>query len=59
MSGIDDIVEMVLKEAREKDRKNIFRSLYGILEEVNNKAVSILVDHLTEERRKKEDENKG
>ena len=55
MPGIDDIVEMILKEARERDRKNLFKSLYHVLEEVNEKAVWILVDHLKEERRIKDD----
>jgi hypothetical protein len=56
---IDDIVEMVLKEARERDRHNLFRSIYNVLEEVMKRCNWIAVEHMLEERRIKEDENKG
>jgi len=59
MSGIDDIVEMVIKEAMVRDRHDFFKSLYDVLWEVNHKAVNILVQHLIDERRREEDENKG
>lgn len=57
MSGIEDIVEMVLKEARERDPKNIFRSIYIVMIEVMEKVNWMAVVHTIEERRKEEDEN--
>jgi hypothetical protein len=50
---------MVLKEARERDRHNLFRSIYNVLEEVMKRCNWIAVEHMLEERRIKEDENKG
>ena len=55
MSGIDDIVEMVLKEARERDKGNLFVSLYDVLEEINRKAVNIIVDDMIQERSREHD----
>jgi hypothetical protein len=53
------VFEMVLKEARERDRHNLFRSIYNVLEEVMKRCNWIAVEHTIEERRKEEDENKG
>jgi len=59
MSGIDDIVEMVLMEARRRNGRNVFDGVYSVIEEVFHKVNWIIVEHMLEERRKKEDENKG
>lgn len=59
MPGIDDIVEMVLKEARERDRKNLFKSIVDVIAEIMDKCNWIVVERLIDERRKKLDENKG
>ncbi len=56
---IDDIVQMILKEARERDRKNLFASIFIIITEVMDKCNLIAVDHYIKERRIKEHENKG
>jgi len=52
---IFEIVEMVVKEARHKDRKNMFGALEAILEEVHDEAVSILTEHEARERWREED----
>jgi hypothetical protein len=54
---IDDIVEMILKEARARDRKSLFVSTFTVIEEVFEKVNLIIVEHMIEERRIKEDEN--
>jgi len=56
---IDEIVEMILKEAR--GRKNISRpnAIFIVQTEIESKLVKIRHDLRNEERRKKEDENKG
>jgi hypothetical protein len=56
---IDDIVEMVLKEARARDRKSLFVSVFTVFEEVFEKVNLIVIDHMIEERRKEHDEDKG
>jgi len=48
---IDDIVRMVLREARERDKDNLFSALDGIVEEINDKATSILLKDETQEGR--------
>ena len=58
MSGIDDIVEMVLKEARERDRKNPFNGIHIVMLEVFHRANWIIVEHIIEERRQKKDGEK-
>lgn len=55
---IDDIVEMVLKEARARDRHNMFLSVFSVLEEIVDIIYPrIFVDRIAE-RRKKYFENK-
>lgn len=56
---IDDIVEMIFKEARARDRKNLFASIFIIITEVMDKCNLIAVEHYIEERRINEHENKG
>ena len=56
---IFEIVEMVLKEVRHRDRKDMFGALEAILEEVNDEAVSILTEHEKRERWREEDDNKN
>ena len=58
MSGIEDIVEMVLKEGRVRNREHIFNGVYSVIEEVFHKVNWIIVEHMLAERRKREDENK-
>ena len=55
---IDDIVEMVLKEARGRKGTIAASKIYTVKEEVD-KVNWIIVNHMLAERRKKEDENKG
>ena len=56
---IDDIVEMILKEARERKGITPGVRLFRVWREINRKIGEIVHDLLKEERRKKEDENKG
>ncbi|GAG59266.1 unnamed protein product [marine sediment metagenome] len=56
---IDNIVEMVLKEGRKRNRDHIFVGVYDVIEEVFHKVNWIIVEHMIEERRIKNDENKG
>lgn len=52
---IDDIVETVLKEAWERNEENVFKSLFVILSEINEKAVKIIVDDMIQERSNPDD----
>jgi hypothetical protein len=56
---IDDIVEMVLKEARGRSREDNVANIYAVMMDIDDKIIKILVNIRDEERRKKEDENKG
>lgn len=56
---IDDIVEMVFKEGRKRNSSDIFAGVYDVIGEVFHKVNWIIVDHMLEERRMREDEKKG
>ena len=55
---IDEIVEMILKEARAIDCEHPSMELYELLREINNKCWTLSRHRLEEERRKKKDESK-
>lgn len=55
---IDDIVEMILKEARGRDRINPLGQWPQIKEDIDCAMFNILDVGIDVERRKKEDENK-
>ena len=52
---IDDIVEMVTEEAWARDRENAFATLFEILEEINCKAIEIILDDRLQRRREEID----
>jgi len=56
---IDEIVEMILKEARSRDLKDPLSQLPQIMEDLECKLFDVLDASISEERRKKENENKG
>lgn len=56
---IDDIVEMVLKEARGSKGNSPAGRLYKVWIELSGEIGTILENLRDEERRKEEDENKG
>lgn len=59
MSGIDDIVEMVLKEARGRHSGDAITDIRDSMMDVNKGILDVLDRLREEERRKREDENKG
>jgi len=59
MSVIDDIVEMVLKEARARDRSDFLKGLYSAWDELRDKVHLIMVEQESLKWRKKQDEDKG
>ena len=56
---IDDIVEMVLKEARIRDRVDLISNIYSVMMDIEKRIVQIMENIRIEERRKEQDENKG
>jgi len=56
---IDDIVEMILKEARARKGHNLTFHVYRVSMEIQSRTIYIMEKANEEERRKKEDENKG
>ena len=56
---LDDIIEMVFKEGRSRNSSDIFAGVYDVIGEVFHKVNLIIVEHMLEERRKREDEKKG
>jgi len=56
---IDEIIEMILKEARARDRNHPLRQWPEIKEELDCRLFDILDTEISNEGRKKEDENKG
>jgi len=55
---IDDIVEMILKEARTRDRSDPLSQWPQIKEDIDCRLFDILDTEISNEGRKKEDENK-
>jgi type II secretory ATPase GspE/PulE/Tfp pilus assembly ATPase PilB-like protein len=58
MSGIDDIVEMVLKEARGREGQDIVFHTYRVCMEIQTRIMEVMDKAREEERRKKEYESK-
>ena len=58
MSGIDDIVEMILKEARLRKVPNVKQKILSVHSDVWGALVDILDIIRLEERRKKGDGNR-
>lgn len=56
---IDDIVEMIFKEAKKRDCENPSMELYELLREINNKVWTIAREDAGKERRKKDNESEG
>lgn len=56
---IDDIVEMILKEARRRKEKSASERLYKVWIEFSGEIGTILENLREEERRKEENENEG
>lgn len=54
---IDDIVEMIMKEARERDHKHISTAAYIVLNEVCNKVNEMVAQHYINEHRRQQNEN--
>jgi len=52
---IDDIVEMILKEAEERGISDIFDSLFSVLTDINDAAIKIILEHMIRERSKPHD----
>jgi len=52
---INAIVEMVLKELWRRDTGNTYGTLEALLEEINDKATTIIIDGEKEERGAKDD----
>ena len=55
---IDDIVEMILKEARARSLEDNVANIYAVMMDIDDKIIKILVNIRDEERRRKKDENK-
>lgn len=55
---IDEIVELILKEARARNMKDLVGAINSVKNEVMLKFMDIYANIREEERRKKEDENK-
>ena len=58
MSGIDDIVDMVLKEARGRPNKDPIINIFAVTNEVESKIIIVIDNLRSEQRRQKEDEQK-
>lgn len=56
---IDDIVRLVLSEAKVRDCEHPSMELFELLREINNKCWTLARENLEKERRKEDDENKG
>jgi len=56
---IDDIVEMILKEARGRAGDDPVVEIYRVQREIEYFLVSVIENIRAEERREEEDENKG
>ena len=56
---IDDIVEMILKEARARNGHNLTFHVYRVCMETQTRIMDLMDKAREDERRKREDENKG
>jgi hypothetical protein len=55
---IDDILEMILKEARGRKGRDLTSRVAMVLIDIVERAIKIIDNEAQEERRKREDENK-
>ncbi|MBA7662267.1 hypothetical protein ES703_70295 [subsurface metagenome] len=55
---IDDIVQMILKEARGREGHTATFNIYRVCREIDGEIIQIIDNIQEEERRKEEDENK-
>lgn len=53
---IDDIVEMILKKARARDRKDFLKGLYSAWDEIRDKVHLIMVEEERDKWRKNHDQ---
>ena len=56
---INEIVEMIFKEARAREDFALTTRTYMVLSEVSERISEMLLNFQHEERRKKDDENEG
>lgn len=56
---IDDIIEIMYKEARARNSKHPMDAMISVLNDVSNKVYSVFVEYLDTERRKREHEKKA
>jgi len=56
---IDEIVEEILKEARGRNTKDPVTGIYQVMKIIEAQIIGVIENTRIEERRKKEDENKG
>ncbi|MBA7496005.1 hypothetical protein ES702_06602 [subsurface metagenome] len=54
---IDDIVEMILKEARGRKGPSLVVKIYNIHNEIDRRLGEVMQEYSNEERREKDDEN--
>ncbi|MBA7496174.1 hypothetical protein ES702_06772 [subsurface metagenome] len=59
ISNIDAIINLVFKEARAREKHNINHQVYLVLAEVTDKVSSIVIEHVYQERRKREGAEKN
>jgi len=55
---IDDIVEMILKEARKRPGDDRVAAIYRVMRDIEDSIISVIENMRAEERRKEKDENK-
>ena len=59
ISNIDAIIELILREARARKGTPLTTRIYEVSSDVNLQVFKLVENYRNEERRKKEDENKG
>jgi len=59
ISNLDAIIELILREARARKGPSLTTRVYNVVREVDRSIGDIMETLSHEERRKKEDENKG
>jgi len=55
---IDDIVEMILKEARGRKQEDPVTGIYQVMKIIETQIIGVISNSREEERRKREDEKK-
>ena len=56
---IDEIVELILQEANKRPGKDMVSNIYAVMKEIEREIIRIIENLRIEERRNKENENKG